>query len=313
MNGDLSYSFDAEDTRLGDPPCQRIGARHEHLSDREGLGEPSPLGVGEADGARHGHVQSRQGFGHRPHLPAQSVDDLRAIATAHVETVVDLEEPADVALLDEAGVVLGVHDPDARAGHHEMIDVPLGLRDLTVVEQYGAVTQALLEAGRELALADRPLLPRGDRLGIVGQELDNSGQASELGVDPRISRFVASLELFEGRPARYSGLQLRNRWGRLNIDRRRLDLGRRGALAGVTWFAGHGPRLAVPPRVRASHEFDTADGADVGATKRQTLGRHRETVVIVGTVSMALTLGQWCHGIASWQTGDHIRNPLRDR
>jgi hypothetical protein len=35
--------------------------------------------------------------------------------------------------------------------------------------------------------------------------------------------------------------------------------------------------------------------------------------VIVGTVRMALTLGQWCHGINSWQAGGHIWNPLRDR
>src|ERR1019366_5399889 len=105
--------------------------------------------VGEADGARHRHILSAEGVHHRTHLPAQPVDDLRAISTAHVETVVDLEEPADVALLGGAGLVLGVHDPYARAGHREMIDVPFGLRAPTVVEQYGAATHALLEAGRE--------------------------------------------------------------------------------------------------------------------------------------------------------------------
>jgi hypothetical protein len=36
--------------------------------------------------------------------------------------------------------------------------------------------------------------------------------------------------------------------------------------------------------------------------------------VIVGTVSMALTLGHWCHGITSRQAVvRRIRNPLRDR
>jgi hypothetical protein len=28
---------------------------------------------------------------------------------------------------------------------------------------------------------------------------------------------------------------------------------------------------------------------------------------------MALTLGQWCHGITSWQASCHIRTPLPDR
>lgn len=28
---------------------------------------------------------------------------------------------------------------------------------------------------------------------------------------------------------------------------------------------------------------------------------------------MALTLGQWCHGITSWQAGGHVRDPLYDR
>ena len=133
---------------------------------------------------------------------------------------------------------------------------------------------------------------------------------------------MASLELLEGRLARYSGLQLRNRWGTQTTfsggdGSTSIDDGWTSGFvvpwAGVTWFASHGPRLAVPPRVRASHEFDTADGANVCATKRQTLGRQRETVVIVGTVSMALTLGLSCHRITSRRTGVHIRNPLRDR
>ena len=81
----------------------------------------------------------------------------------------------------------------------------------------------------------------------------------------------------------------------------------------MTWLAGHGPRLAVPPRVRAGHEFDSAVGADVGVTKRQALGRHRETVSIVGTVSMALTLRHWCLEVTIRRVGGHIWNSLRDR
>jgi hypothetical protein len=55
------------------------------------------------------------------------------VAPADVEAQVDFEDTADIALLDEAEVVLGVNNSDARGSHNGVVNVPPCTRDCPVV------------------------------------------------------------------------------------------------------------------------------------------------------------------------------------
>ena len=54
---------------------------------------------------------------HGSDLPAHVVGQLRAVPASDVQALVGLEQPADIADLDEPLVPLGIDDDDAGRGH----------------------------------------------------------------------------------------------------------------------------------------------------------------------------------------------------
>jgi hypothetical protein len=55
-----------------------------------------------------------------------------------------------------------------------------------------------LKAGREFAFADGSFSPGCDRLWIISEELDDSGEVAELCVDPSFAILVTPLVLLQG-------------------------------------------------------------------------------------------------------------------
>lgn len=102
MAGNFEDLFASEFRILLNSSRKSVGTGHEHPAQDEGLGEESPLRVGEAQGRRHWHVASVQRRGHRINLPGKTLKYLGAVAPSDKESLVDLEPSADVTLFDEA-------------------------------------------------------------------------------------------------------------------------------------------------------------------------------------------------------------------
>src|ERR1700689_1032120 len=124
------------------------------------LGEESPISVSEAHGTRNGYFSTGEGLRHGRNLPAHALDQIRAIASAHIKPNIGPKHPTFVSFLNHTGIVLCVHDPNTRRRHDEMIDIGPTPRHLSVMEDDNAATNESLQSGGQLAFADRTL-PEG--------------------------------------------------------------------------------------------------------------------------------------------------------
>ena len=123
------------------------------------LREQPPLGVGEAQSRSDRDMSEPDPIhdcSYRCDLPAESLDERCPVSVVDEQSEVRSAPASEVALLDLAGVVLRVDDPDTARCDDEMVDVASDEGDAPVVKDHSDIAETLRSVAGRVVLRRRP-------------------------------------------------------------------------------------------------------------------------------------------------------------